>query len=160
MLLFQIIENVNLPHTLLSRFDLIYLILDSQDEAFDKRLARHLISLYYKNEPEGEDDLVDMSILRDYLVYAKEHFTPKLGDEAQQKLIKTYVDIRRSVNPGQISAYPRQLESLIRLSEAHAKMRFSPTVEVKDVEEAYRSIKLNCCNFNLKNYFKKNKIYN
>lgn len=64
-----------------------------------------------------------MSILRDYLAYAKEHIHPKLSDEASQKLIQAYVDMRKiGSGRGQISAYPRQLESLIRLSEAHAKV--------------------------------------
>lgn len=52
-----IIENVNLPHTLMSRFDLIFLILDPQDELFDKRLAQHLVSLYYSGNTADEDSL-------------------------------------------------------------------------------------------------------
>lgn len=52
-----IIENVNLPHTLMSRFDLIFLILDPQDELFDKRLATHLVSLYYAGNRDDEDTL-------------------------------------------------------------------------------------------------------
>lgn len=52
-----IIENVNLPHTLMSRFDLIFLILDPQDELYDKRLATHLVSLYYSGNTEDEDTL-------------------------------------------------------------------------------------------------------
>lgn len=52
-----IIENVNLPHTLMSRFDLIFLILDPQDEVFDKRLATHLVSIYYAGSKEDEDTL-------------------------------------------------------------------------------------------------------
>lgn len=80
-----------------------------------------------------------MSILRDYIAYAKEHIHPKLSDEASQKLIQAYVDMRKiGSGRGQVSAYPRQLESLIRLSEAHAKVRFSQVVEVEDVEEAHR----------------------
>lgn len=80
-----------------------------------------------------------MSVLRDYLAYAKEHISPVLSEEAQQRLIQAYVDMRKiGSGRGQISAYPRQLESLIRLSEAHAKVRLSSVVEVQDVEEAYR----------------------
>ncbi|KAI4468348.1 dna replication licensing factor mcm family member [Holotrichia oblita] len=134
-----IIENVQLPHTLLSRFDLIFLILDPQNELFDKRLAKHLVSLYYRTREQEEDEILDMSILRDYIAYAKEHIHPKLGEEASQRLIQAYVDMRKvGSGRGQISAYPRQLESLIRLAEAHAKVRFSQTVTVEDVEEAYR----------------------
>lgn len=134
-----IIDNVQLPHTLMSRFDLIFLILDPQDEVFDRRLASHLVSLYYATAQDEDDTLFDMSILRDYLAYAKEHIQPTLSEEAQQRLIQAYVDMRKvGAGRGQISAYPRQLESLIRLSEAHAKVRFSKVVGVEDVEEAWR----------------------
>lgn len=80
-----------------------------------------------------------MTILRDYIAYAKEHIHPKIGEEAGQRLIQVYVDMRKlGAGRGQISAYPRQLESLIRLAEAHAKVRFSEVVDVEDVEEAWR----------------------
>ena len=83
--------------------------------------------------------LQDMSVLRDYMSYAKECIHPRLGDEAGQRLINAYVDMRKiGTGNGTISAYPRQLESLIRLAEAHAKVRLSETVEVVDVEEACR----------------------
>lgn len=134
-----IIENIQLPHTLLSRFDLIFLILDPQDETFDRKLGRHLVSLYYKDVVERDEDYVDMAILRDYIAYAKITYQPKLTDAASQKLISAYVDMRKvGSGRGQVSAYPRQLESLIRLSEAHAKLRFSHSVEPQDVDEAWR----------------------
>lgn len=134
-----IVENIKLPHTLMSRFDLIFLILDPQDEQFDKRLARHLVGLYYRNEDQVDEDLFTMNTLRDYLGYAKQTFHPKLSDEAGQKLIEAYVEMRKvGSGRGQITAYPRQLESLIRLSECHAKMRYSNVVELQDVDEAHR----------------------
>merc|ERR1712173_504488 len=78
-------------------------------------------------------------ILRDYIKYAKQSFAPVLSDSAGQQLIENYVEMRKiGAGRGQITAYPRQLESLIRLAEAHARMRFSNTVELMDVEEAAR----------------------
>lgn len=59
----NIIDNVQLPHTLLSRFDLIFLILDPQDEVFDRRLASHLVSLYYATQQDEDDDLFVSDIL-------------------------------------------------------------------------------------------------
>jgi len=133
------IENIELPHTLISRFDLIFLILDPQDEAFDRRLAMHLVSLYHQSAAEQDEDDLDMSTLKDYLSYAKNNIAPKLTEEASQALIHAYVDMRKAgSNRGAVSAYPRQLESLIRLAEAHAKMRFCHNVEMSDVEEAKR----------------------
>lgn len=113
--------------------------MDPQDELYDKRLATHLVSLYYSDRQDEEDALFDMSILRDYLAYAKEHIHPVLNEEAQQRLVQAYVDMRKvGAGKGQISAYPRQLESLIRLAEAHAKIRLDNEVKLEDVEEAWR----------------------
>lgn len=53
----NIIDNVHLPHTLLSRFDLIFLILDPQDEVYDRRLATHLVSMYYAGQQDEEDSM-------------------------------------------------------------------------------------------------------
>ncbi|XP_010211402.1 PREDICTED: DNA replication licensing factor MCM4 [Tinamus guttatus] len=133
------IENIQLPHTLLSRFDLIFLMLDPRDEAYDRRLARHLVSLYYQTEEKMEEEYMDMAVLRDYIAYARTFVNPRLSEEASQALIEAYVDMRKiGSGRGMVSAYPRQLESLIRLAEAHAKIRFSGKVETIDVEEAKR----------------------
>ncbi|CAG5896624.1 unnamed protein product [Menidia menidia] len=149
------IENIQLPHTLLSRFDLIFLMLDPQDEAYDRRLAHHLVSLYYQSEEQMEEEFLDMAVLKDYIAYARTYINPRLSEEASQALIEVcapsekrgsalsprsaYVDMRKiGSGHGMVSAYPRQLESLIRLAEAHAKVRFSERVETIDVEEAKR----------------------
>ncbi|KAF4095643.1 DNA replication licensing factor MCM4 [Onychostoma macrolepis] len=133
------IENIQLPHTLLSRFDLIFLMLDPQDEAYDRRLAHHLVSLYYQSEEQIEEEYLDMSMLKDYIAFARTSVHPRLNEEASQALIEAYVDMRKiGSGRGMVSAYPRQLESLIRLAEAHAKVRFSNKVETIDVEEAKR----------------------
>ncbi|XP_061111044.1 DNA replication licensing factor MCM4 [Conger conger] len=133
------IENIQLPHTLLSRFDLIFLMLDPQDEAYDRRLAHHLVALYHQSEEQIEEEFLDMAVLKDYIAYARTYINPRLSEEAGQALIEAYVDMRKiGSGRGMVSAYPRQLESLIRLAEAHAKVRFSDRVETIDVEEAKR----------------------
>ncbi|XP_053323307.1 DNA replication licensing factor MCM4 [Spea bombifrons] len=133
------IENIQLPHTLLSRFDLIFLMLDPQDETYDRRLAHHLVALYYQTEEQLKEENLDMAVLKDYIAYARICANPRLSEEAGQALIEAYVDMRKiGSGRGMVSAYPRQLESLIRLSEAHAKVRFSNKVETIDVEEAKR----------------------
>ena len=77
--------------------------------------------------------------MRDYIAYARTYINPKLSEDASQALIHEYVQMRKiGSGRGQISAYPRQLEALIRLGEAHAKMRLSNVVEVADVQEARR----------------------
>ncbi|XP_065915389.1 DNA replication licensing factor mcm4-like [Dysidea avara] len=136
------VENIQLPHTLLSRFDLIFLMLDPQDEQFDRRLARHLVSLYHHSQKDEEEEELGLEILRDYIAFARTYIHPKLSEEAGQALVQAYVDMRKlgseTGTRGAVTAFPRQLESLIRLAEAHAKMRLSQSVDVVDVEEAKR----------------------
>jgi len=134
-------ENIQLPPTLMSRFDLVFLILDPQDEQYDKKLASHLVRLYYNKDEaqQREEENFEMKHLRNYIKYAKQTYNPVLSDAAGQQLIQNYVEMRKiGSGRGQITAYPRQLESLIRLAEAHARMRFSDTVEIVDVDEAAR----------------------
>uniref|UniRef100_A0A8C5FKI4 DNA replication licensing factor MCM4 n=1 Tax=Gadus morhua TaxID=8049 RepID=A0A8C5FKI4_GADMO len=82
------IENIQLPHTLLSRFDLIFLMLDPQDEAYDRKLAHHLVSLYYQSEEQLEEENLDMAVLKDFIAYARSYIQPKLSEEAGQALIE------------------------------------------------------------------------
>jgi DNA replication licensing factor MCM4 len=97
------------------------------------------VNFYLEVDKEAErQQRVDMAFLRDYIGYAKAHIRPKLCEEASQLLIQKYQFMRSlGKQVKQISAYPRQLESLIRLSEAFAKMRLSNRVEPADVEMAY-----------------------
>ena len=112
-----IIENVELPHTPQSRFYLIFLMPEPQDVALDHCLARHLVSLYHTANEAQEDETVDTGVLRDYIVYARTNLQARLTDSASQRLISAYVNLRRVGSGGsQITAYPCQLESPIRLA--------------------------------------------
>lgn len=80
-----------------------------------------------------------MNTLKDYIAYARANIQPRISEKAGQAFIEAYVEMRKvGSGRGQVSAYPRQLESLIRLAEAYAKMRLSNVVETKDVDEARR----------------------
>lgn len=115
----SVIENIQLPPSLLSRFDLIYLVLDKTNEASDRRLARHLVALFWDSPPATQQALIDPSLLRDYIAYARKVARPRLSEDAAKILIDGYLDWRRmGRNNKVISATPRQLESLIRISEA------------------------------------------
>lgn len=119
-------ENVNLPPPLMSRFDLLYLILDKPNERDDRKLAQHLLSLYLTEKPEiSENDFVPVEKFTRYINYARK-ITPVISEEAGQVLINFYVSMRKSGTVGGsnvVSFTTRQLESMIRLAEAHAKMR-------------------------------------
>ncbi|KAI8971815.1 MCM2/3/5 family-domain-containing protein [Mycotypha africana] len=139
--------NLNLPPPLLSRFDLLYLILDRVDEDSDRQLAKHLVGLYMEDNPlTAGQDIVSVEFLTKYINYAREKIHPNLSNEACEKLVDNYVELRkrgqdRGSSESRVTATTRQLESMIRMSEAHAKMRLSQVVEVKDVEEAARLLR-------------------
>lgn len=162
----SIIDNLQLPPSLLSRFDLIYLLLDRPDEASDRKLARywhragmrcqnetlyskfaieirrHLVSLHFET-PEAPKTPIPMQQLTKYISYARRCVHPRLSDEAVQALTEEYVTMRKSGSSRKvITATPRQLESLIRMSESLARMRLSESVETIDVEEAVRLMKV------------------
>ena len=137
----SVVDNIQLPPSLVSRFDLIYLLLDKADEANDRRLARHLIALFgdVNTLSTAAAAPVPADLLREYVAYARATCRPKLSPEAAQKLSNAYSEMRAlGASRKTISATPRQLESLIRLSESLARMRLAEWVEEDDVEEAVR----------------------
>ncbi|KAF2152578.1 MCM-domain-containing protein [Myriangium duriaei CBS 260.36] len=148
-------QNIDLPPTLLSRFDLVYLVLDRIDEQNDRRLARHLVGMYLEDTPAHANasaptttanDILPVEFLTSYISYARTNIQPRISAAAGDALVSNYVAMRAlgsdvSASEKRITATTRQLESMIRLSEAHAKMRLSSTVEASDVEEAVRLIR-------------------
>ena len=140
----SVVDNIKLPPTLLSRFDLIYLVLDQPAAESDRRLAKHLVSLYADTqEQKTEDEQIELSLLRDYIAYARDKVFPEISDAAATELVSGYLDMRKmGGNSKTITATPRQLESLIRLSEGLAKMRLGNAVERRDVLEAIRLMRV------------------
>jgi DNA replication licensing factor MCM4 len=155
----SVVDNIKLPPTLLSRFDLIYLVLDRQSDAHDRRLANHIVSLYSKVktdnplvEAQDEKDVLKNELIKSggisreffagYISYARRFCQPKIPDYVVNDLVQHYLNMRNMGNSKKtITATPRQLESMIRIAESLAKMRLSDTVEKRDVEEAVRLIK-------------------
>ena len=157
----SVVDNIQLPPTLLSRFDMIYLVLDKESETMDRRLANHIVSLYSTpqfdageqeeadacNPDEPGTNLIrtgvcDRQFLAKYISYARKHVHPSIPDDIVEVFVGEYGKMRSmGVNKKTITATPRQLESLIRISESLAKMRLSPAVERTDVDEAVRLIR-------------------
>ncbi|KAK5678867.1 MCM DNA helicase complex subunit [Elasticomyces elasticus] len=140
-------QNIDLPPTLLSRFDLVYLVLDRIDENTDRKLARHLVGMYLEDAPENasRDEILPVEFLTSYISYARANIHPAITQPAADALVRSYVAMRKlgediRAAERRITATTRQLESMIRLAEAHAKMRLSPVVTEDDVEEAVRLI--------------------
>ena len=137
----SVIENIQLPPSLLSRFDIIYLILDKPNEERDSILAKHIISLYW-----GEETKIDALTIPEFsafIRYAKKNCKPYLTNEAAEALVEGYCDMRKSGYQSSqkiVTATARQLESLIRISEALAKMQLREKVTKDDVNEAIRLV--------------------
>ncbi|KAJ2738829.1 MCM DNA helicase complex subunit, partial [Coemansia sp. BCRC 34301] len=128
----------------------------------DRRLARHIVGLY-TDEASADDatsndaesvPMVPTEKLTRYIAYARRYIRPTITDEAATALVQAYVDLRRmgrdtaannttsgaihagNSATGRVTATARQLESMIRMAEAHAKMRLSESVDANDVNEA------------------------
>lgn len=157
----NIVENLQIEPTLLSRFDLIFLLLDRHDAAQDRHLASHVLALYQERgearqtlgavlrsatgevllEGTEEKPMMPPLVFSQYLHFAKETCRPMLTDASQSQLSSAYVDLRRVRGGGKtVSATLRQLESMLRLAEARSKMRLGTTVSVEDVLEGKRLI--------------------
>jgi replicative DNA helicase Mcm len=132
-----IAQNINLPIGLLNCFDLIFIARDYPDNHRDRLVAEKILKLDSPNESK-DTTLLDQGLLRAYLEYASKIKTT-LTPEAKNRLRDYYLSMRKSSErEDAISITPRQLLSLIRLSEAHAKLHLRESVLVSDVTGAFR----------------------
>ena len=138
----NIADQFDVPSTLLSRFDLIFPILDILDPDKDSKLAQYILdshqsSLSPVSSAESVKDAMGKEFIRKYISYARRHIFPKLSSEAIAGLKEYYVNLRiRGKDTGTVPITPRYLEGLIRMSEANAKMRLSQVVEKSDADVA------------------------
>jgi replicative DNA helicase Mcm len=143
-------EQIDMPPTLISRFDLIFPIIDKPNKEADEKLAQHLLEVHKFGEQgakkgevaEFESSLmeeimpkIDPQLLRKYIAWAKRSIIPVLTEEAKED-IKNYFLELRGASAESIKCTPRQLEALIRLAESSAKARLSTNVELSDAERA------------------------
>ena len=133
-----IAEQIDLPPTLINRFDLIFPIKDLPDENRDEKMASHILNLH--QSPDIDEPEISTDLLRRYISYARQHITPVLTDGALKEIKDYYLKMRATVSgEGGIQAIPispRQLEALVRLSEASAKVNLSDKVTKKDARRA------------------------
>ncbi len=140
--------QINMTPTLLSRFDLVYTLLDTPEAGRDARVSDQIIRV--RHAAELVDNGVDVSnideikpvvpheLLRKYIGYARQLPSPVLSAEAMERAKQLYLEMRRD---GNMRVTARQLEGIIRLSEASARMRLSNTITLSDVELAARVIR-------------------
>lgn len=138
----NITDNINMPVTLLSRFDLVFVMRDVPDKDQDEQMAKHILTLH-KTKASPETPPLTTDFLRKYIAFAK-HIEPVLSEDASNMLWEYYVKMRTasSSTESPVAITPRQLESLVRLSEARAKLFLRETVTVEDASTVIRLMSL------------------
>ncbi|WP_290815632.1 minichromosome maintenance protein MCM [Halovivax sp.] len=150
-------EQIELEPALISRFDLIFTVTDQPDVEKDRNLAEHILRTNYAGElttrreelnsldvsveeieemTGSVDPAIDADLLRKYVAYAKQNCHPRMTVEAREAIRDFYVDLRsKGVDEdAPVPVTARQLEALVRLAEASARIRLSDTVEPEDAE--------------------------
>uniref|UniRef100_I3IYQ0 DNA helicase MCM8 n=1 Tax=Oreochromis niloticus TaxID=8128 RepID=I3IYQ0_ORENI len=174
-------ENLKMGSALLSRFDVVFLLLDIPDESHDRQLSEHVManrsgrgrtssatvtrnnselqtSILLEHSdmplserlqvPAGETiDPIPTCLIRKYISYARQYVHPKLSPEAAQTLQEFYLSLRAQANPTDATPITtRQLESLIRLTEARAKLELRETATKSDAEDVVEIMKHSLAN--------------
>ncbi|PIO07643.1 hypothetical protein COU59_02965, partial [Candidatus Pacearchaeota archaeon CG10_big_fil_rev_8_21_14_0_10_34_12] len=139
----SVAQQIDLPPTLINRFDVIFTLRDIPNKEKDTKIARHVLQ---EHSDEGKSMVIPREIFRKYVAYSKQRIKPKLSPEAIEEIENFYIDLRNkpvssdsTIRPIPISA--RQLEALIRMSEASAKVRLDNTVTRTDAKIAIDIIK-------------------
>lgn len=137
-------QNLNFSAPIMSRFDVFFIIRDDPKEHVDRKLADHIINVHMNRDEAVQPELSTEQLQR-YIQFART-FKPTFTDEAKALLVQRYKELRANDAQGGIgrSSYRitvRQLESLIRLSEAVAKVNCVEEVTPKFVNEAYDLLK-------------------
>lgn len=129
-------EQINMPPALLSRFDLIFTMMDRQSEETDVAIATHILNSY---DTEAENALVppiSPKFMRKYIAFSKRR-KPRLSSEAKGKFNELYIGLRRQGYEDKDVPVPitvRQLEALVRLGQARARSRLSDVVTAEDAD--------------------------
>ena len=142
-------ENIDFMPTILSRFDMIFIVKDTHNEARDMTLAKHVMNVHLnalqmtEEQTEGE---INLDTLKKYIGFCRKKCGPRLSEDAAEKLKNRYILMRNGASEyeretGKRITIPitvRQLEAIIRISESLAKMRLSPFATNVDVDDALR----------------------
>jgi len=136
-------SQIDIPPTLINRFDVIFVLQDKPDRVKDESIATHVL---LEHQRPREKSAIEPEMLRKYIAYSKQKIFPVLTDEAIDEIRNFYVNLRNApssieepTKPIPISA--RQLEALIRLSEAAARARLSEKVTKDDAQRAIDLLK-------------------
>ena len=136
-------QQIDISPALLSRFDVIFIIRDLPNKSQDEAIASHVLE---EHQQEIIRDVIEPKLVRKYIAYAKQKIKPKLSNEAVEEIKNFYVKLRNQsvksesdIKPIPITA--RQLEGIVRLSEAHAKLHLRDKVTAHDAKKAIELLK-------------------
>ena len=136
-------EQLNVPPVLLSRFDLIFVMKDEPHAETDRTVARHILQLH-SDAARVVKPPIDPETLRKMIIYARKYIDPQFKDKEVLKAIEDFFVKWRSTAEGGASPIPitpRQLEALIRLAKANARMHLSKEVTIEDANRAIDLVK-------------------
>jgi len=149
----DVAKQINLPSALLSRFDMIFIVYDRPNRDRDARMAEHILRVHRAGEAMDVNFSTDViedidkitprltpEEIRKYVSYARRECKPVLTREAERKIQDFYLKLRMASNES-IAITPRQIESLIRMAEASARVRLSSIVTVEDANRAIKMMK-------------------
>ena len=134
----SITQQIDLPPTLINRFDLIFILRDLPNKIQDESIASHVLNIHQRKDKKAP---MDRELFRKYIAYAKKRIDPRLTKAAVEEIKNFYVKLRNMQTSGESSSIAisaRQLQGLVRLSEAHAKARLSNTVDKEDAQASIR----------------------
>ena len=146
-------ENIDFQTTILSRFDMIFIVRDEHDRARDERMARHVMGIHMngQNTANGADSThvepaIPLEKMKRYIAYCKARCAPHLSDAAAERLSSHYITLRNQLQrseaaAGSRSTVPitvRQLEAIVRIAESLAKLRLQTVASESHVDEAIR----------------------
>jgi replicative DNA helicase Mcm len=130
-------KQIDLPSTLINRFDLIFPIKDLPNKVRDEEMAHFILTMH------KEEGIVkvpyDTDLIKKYIAYARQHCVPKLSEGALREIKNFYVTLRSSGNEAEMQSIPisaRQLEGLVRLAEASARSKLSSIITEADAKRA------------------------
>lgn len=142
------VENINLPAALLSRFDVLFLMLDQPSREADEELAQHVTYVHMNNKhPETEGVIFTPHEVRQYIAQARS-WRPTVPKEVSEYMVGAYVRMRQQQKKDEggkkqfTHTSPRTLLGILRLSQALARLRFSSQVATDDADEALRLIEV------------------
>ncbi|RLV95642.1 Minichromosome maintenance protein 5 [Spathaspora sp. JA1] len=142
-------ENIDFQSTILSRFDMIFIVKDEHNENRDISIAQHVMNVHTggsKSQNQQEEGEIPIETMKRYIQYVKLKCAPRLTGEASERLSSHFVSIRKKLQRNETemnerSSIPitvRQLEAIIRITESLAKITLSPVATEEHVEEAIR----------------------